>query len=814
MPSAPEPPINVPRIAQVLSPGDGLYSVYVRMPYNLASKVPDKAWNLTITEIGLAPKDAEKFAGYVLVGFESMKGSPDILWVFESLPGAVWDTVTNSRDNLTPAKFKSLVTTTKLQQDVLPGTEPDTLTSNQVLSSVERQQNSGKSVKTDVTEEITENTSLMGEQFAPDGVILAVSESLVVEGTASDAGFEVESSVVDSLGNGKSVKQTRTPKTRNTSGTVVAGWSQKQKKQKGVENLTPEKYRALTTTDVVTTQVTLAAGEVNDIPDPATPTGDVITVIHEKVNDYRYQRQVIEEVIDENAEPLVGEEYGDIVTREVSEELVVDGTDADTGINVISSVVDPLGNGKSVKVTKTAKGGWPDPVESEKSKEIPDLIPAKFRESVVRTKTTSKLAVGSIPGSITLTGDEVGKTYKKETPDRAELTTTSEVIAVDASPLEGEALNRYGTVSTIAESLVEDATALPTPDYLTLKSSDTPLGNGKSVREVETVDAFPELTGFKTDNLLQAPVKFTEEIVDASTALTNTDPLVEYEPIDALRTMKRTDVVPTAFLDSYVQSFPKRTHLDIPRELVGVNIVWGSSSNVGSQDGWFVSTTDEEEYSIGGNISDDANSSASVSPEIQLNFRNLASESLFSTVYSFFMEMPVTTAGVLARLSSIAGATSQWPVFHPESHTITATSQAVGVRVSAQAATNKRHTLIGDTTNAASGTSDDIQCSIGHSSVEIPPCIHGSIAFTGGTSMVVPVTALAVCNITGAVSASAVISRSGTASGSVSPTFLSATSGQNTVPTSGQYLIDLDVEPYKWGYAMVKAEVFDAANLV
>ena len=83
----PEPPPNIPRIVKVKDPATGHYVMMVRMPTHLAAKWPDKPWGTSINDIGLAKKDSDLYPGYTFVDVEAMKGSPDLNWIFQKLPG-------------------------------------------------------------------------------------------------------------------------------------------------------------------------------------------------------------------------------------------------------------------------------------------------------------------------------------------------------------------------------------------------------------------------------------------------------------------------------------------------------------------------------------------------------------------------------------------------------------------------------------------------------------------------------------------------------------------------------------------------------
>jgi len=172
---------------------------------------------------------------------------------------------------------------------------------------------------------------------------------------------------------------------------------------------------------------------------------------------------------------------------------------------VISSVMSPLGNGKSVEETKRVKGGWPDPVEEEKSKDVPDLIPAKYRKSVTRTKTTKKRE--DMPASVTLANGETAKIFKRETPDRVEETTVAEVLENNVTALTGKQITNSGQLATTSEQIVADGTII-TPSATVVDGSVEPLGNGFSVmRTVQIPDVFQakSVSKSKPDNI---PAKF------------------------------------------------------------------------------------------------------------------------------------------------------------------------------------------------------------------------------------------------------------------------------------------------------------------
>lgn len=356
-----DPPTNVPRVVDVQNPASGHYVVVVRVPTNLANKFPDKPWGTPIEDIGLTKADFDKYPGYTLVDVENIQGSPDLLWIFQKLDGPLWEERSKNTEELTPAKFRRFLTQRKTWQEVEPGTPlsevgaiVDEETGEEIISSsVKDTQDTGKSLKVDVTETLDLNEDpLVGQLFDPKAAIMDVTEQLVAEETPADTGVNISQSAVGALGNGYAIKETQTARRRNTDGTTETGWPIGQTKEIGNESLIPAKFRSQVVTAVTKEQLELAAGDVDDIPDPPAPTGDEVLVRHQKVNDWRVEKTTVTEVIDEEAGPMIGELTDTWGINTTSEEVVPEGSAVDSGFGVKSSRVTPIGGDKSIKETE------------------------------------------------------------------------------------------------------------------------------------------------------------------------------------------------------------------------------------------------------------------------------------------------------------------------------------------------------------------------------------------------------------------------------------------------------------------------------
>ena len=342
--------LSKPFIKRVFDPASSDFAVHVTVDASLNSH----QWTAYETLFDAFARTlnihSDEYNDFTLVQIVPMQDSENAVFIFRQLPSNERVTEATGAPSRVPAKFADQITRTVTVTDVDPDTALTAIAGDVVFSEVAKQEGQALSVKTDVEETINEDASpLVGSGFAPQGTEYLSSEELVDEGTAEERGVNVLDSVVEPIGGGKAVKQTRTARKRNSSNTYVAGHPTKQVKSKGVESLTPAKYKRLVEQITTATQQTLAASEVDDIPEPSTPSGDETLREHEKINDERYERRITEEVIDEGASPLEGEQTGTWGVESTEESLVDEGTAATSGFLTKESRVVPLGNGKSVK---------------------------------------------------------------------------------------------------------------------------------------------------------------------------------------------------------------------------------------------------------------------------------------------------------------------------------------------------------------------------------------------------------------------------------------------------------------------------------
>lgn len=241
----------------------------------------------------------------------------------------------------------------------------------------------------------------------------------------------------------------------------------------GQDNLIPEKYRRLVR-HVETDELVDAAYVF-----PTGLTGDQsqVQLAQETIEEARLH--IIQEIIDESTDPLLGHEDSEFGSVSIRESIVDDGTAIDSGINVLKSTVTPLGNGKSIKITFSYDQDITTLNSKRKSLGQDNLIPEKYRRLVKHIETDTFVSpTYDFPTG--LTGDQTQIKMQQETIARARQTIIEEVIDISQDALAGAEINEWGTLG-IYETIVDDGTPAETGATVA-RSAVTPLGNGKSIK--------------------------------------------------------------------------------------------------------------------------------------------------------------------------------------------------------------------------------------------------------------------------------------------------------------------------------------------
>ena len=442
-----------------------------------------------------------------------------------------------------------------------------------------------------------------------------------------------------------------------------------------------------------------------------------------------------------------------------------------------------------------------------KRKGVESLIPSKFKRFITQAITTTQKALGlananDIPAPAAPTGTQSLIEHKKVTDFRYEETVVTQVIDANVAPLVGQIAYVEKEVANTAESLVADGTAA-TSGLLVSSSVVDPNGDGTSTKRNVTVPSWTTHAGQDYDPVHDWALPYTERFAAPGTGIG--DPNTTVTPVNKDRALVVVQDIPSD-IDDYISSCPTKIHVDIPRVLESATVAWNQSTDIGTQDYLFNKTTVGDNYTLGNNFSDSANSSAQVSADVQLIWKDYGNGVVMGTEYSFYVQNPVTVQKIKDKIPSGA---EYWPVFKTKSASITIMSQSIQVRCNASCgltATRSGGVIV--TEGWEKGTSDDFGVSVSNNTIQIPPCLCPDLTFSD-TEITVSATANVTQFHSDIGSIEAIITKSGTAYGKVIPQFISGTTATD-IPKTGNYITDASVRPYKWGYSYVTVQVIDA----
>lgn len=305
----------------------------------------------------------------------------------------------------------------------------------------------------------------------------------------------------------------------------------------------------------------------------------------------------------------------------------------------------------------------------------------------------------------------------------------------------------------------------------------------------------------------------------------------EINPMDsaaAEETVYDISAIQTA-LDDKVLSYAGRTssgELNIPPILTGITVTYNKTGGNGES---LHPASQQYFYAFGSSGSGDLNprstaqANASIIPDLVFTYREIWSNKIPVTHYQFFMPETFTEAEVITRLNTIIGSSvTSWPTFKPEAMNFAVKGMSVSLQQSADSNAGVRF---------GSGVSGNYEYGNGYStengltlkSVRLPPMLHGAITISSAsdtqTATVDVEASTIVMSATdgdgNAITVAAITNNpsalTATATGSVTPTSLSATSPA-TVPTSGLYLYDINSDPFGYGRILVRASVVNASE--
>ena len=346
----------------------------------------------------------------------------------------------------------------------------------------------------------------------------------------------------------------------------------------------------------------------------------------------------------------------------------------------------------------------------------------------------------------------------------------------------------------------------------------------RSTTSRDSQTQYPTLHGQDYDSSIGAVIPYIERVVssgaEAGSDLTEVTPLSDQ--LDLARTID-VDLLKDTLDDIHLQ-FPSRTTLSLPPVLISVGVVWDTFSDEGDYTSDWAGGSSGISQSLSGSERGEAKSIAGVTPSFITKMRDTWATNIPTTTHVFFLPYPCTEAHILSKVNA-----AKWPTFKPESATITAFGQKVGVSVEANvSAAQSKSRYEDDDGEYDYNVSWDKTVGVGASKsfsqtvvvANIPACLHGSILITNATKQKSVGASISIGWAgNNFPSVFATKANTGSATGSVYGTDvvgsvprLPATSPAD-IPRSGMYLIDSKVDIYQHGYLKVYAEVLDASVL-
>ena len=444
--------------------------------------------------------------------------------------------------------------------------------------------------------------------------------------------------------------------------------------------------------------------------------------------------------------------------------------------------------------------------------QVPDLVPERFRATIPQVSTEGiEAGLATIPeleaGQLLASEDQLNPDVKVVKSVNRSNPTIDITLSGSRSYIE---TTKAITEDTYSPNELEAETGL-----FIAQSIATPLGDGTFVRETIRVEEWPELVSTEWDETINAQIVSKEQFVSpdsVDTAAAHTS----YRAVNKDRSLRTVQTPPDDALLNYRLSFPSRMDIQLPDVLKSIDVVWSTASGQGTSDGEWEGFASGESASLSGSEGDSCESSASVKPELIIEIQQSWGRDIPITAYAFFIKTDngsVSEADIKSRIESIVGATQEWPIFKPISHTLVASGGSVACKASAQGSAGR--TFSPTTSSAERGTSKSTSYDVGLSvnAITIPPTIHGQINITDPTKSL-EATAFAKAQWYGSNFPSLDVQSTASASakGGISPTVLLATT-PSAIPSFGLYVMRTSLEPYRWGWAKCSAIVLDAANL-
>ena len=364
-----------------------------------------------------------------------------------------------------------------------------------------------------------------------------------------------------------------------------------------------------------------------------------------------------------------------------------------------------------------------------------------------------------------------------------------------------EAFRASVPAETTQETVAQTSASMPSLDTDDLEKSEQRVSE-HTVRKTTTSrdnGELPVLDGIDYEEQFDVQIPYKEKIVSS---INDVGESSEADPLsDEFLLVREYDKdAIESYLESFIETHPTSINLDLPKVLKDINVRWdidtqkgfGSSSPIVSNTLDSMSFSDLEEINI----------SYSATPVVEMEFEDFWGRNIPATNHIFFVRNPVTSGKILARLG-----VQRWPVLKPTSHVVR------GLAVKLSATVKATATMAGRTSKEEAGYIGNGRREIQKTrtitpiNITIPTCLHRSFLIKEEKVMEVWATATAespATPVTPKLTAS-ITQQEGTVTGA--PAFIDIdipSTNYQSIPT-GTYMIDSNVEFFKYGFSIVRA---------
>lgn len=383
---------------------------------------------------------------------------------------------------------------------------------------------------------------------------------------------------------------------------------------------------------------------------------------------------------------------------------------------------------------------------------------------------------------------------------------------IAGAPMTTEITDESGLAVTVLSQVV-DPTTPPQTGYLVQADVLTSINTRQAQRDQRIIAEFPTQPGQLYDESLSILIPFEDRTVARDATL----PVGEAEssPMDYARRRDRYFTIPHAALQAFVRRFGTFVNLNLPAELLEIQIAWETGGGDGFYQEMGTGIAEGASASLALSPRGSAQSSASVMPEVVPKIRRYSASPLQAQDVVFYT-VSATMGAILTRLADILSDSVEiWPSFQEQIYRFVLSGQKVSVsaNTSVSNSVNLSQSSYSYAYSEGQGVDGDEATSL--RSVDIGPVINGALSLIGDTTLARSAEAISFTSLVSGTNwpgGSASSIASATANGAIYPTTLPATSPAE-IPTTGLYVTDVRCEVYKYGYNIVRATVINAAHI-